>query len=413
MHSNSISDLLSRGVACLEKGQFSDATEWFTKATSADPGSFMAHARLGMTLMQLECYEKAIEVFMRALEIKRVAPVVAHNLGKCYTETNRLELAGRYLRLAIEFRPNYTEALIDLGNVCQKQGNNSKALGYHRKALTIDPSSFVAQHNIGLCLYNDRNLKRAEDAFRLAVKMNPGNSLGVCFLGVILEHQGKYDDAKTFLHIARQGSRFNQCLIESARYAFERGAKARFFSNTADLLRHAVGESSHDGLFLELGVYYGDSLSVIAESTDNIVYGFDSFEGLPESWFVGEEKGSTATEDSGSYSTKGTLPNGPENTILHAGWFEDTLPVFVEENDESVSFMNIDCDIYSSTKTIFEHLKDRIRPGTIIVFDEYFCYPEWRDHEYKAFQEFISDSPFSYEYIAFSYFTAQATVRIL
>ena len=28
-------------------------------------------------------------------------------------------------------------------------------------------------------------------------------------------------------------------------------------------------------------------------------------------------------------------------------------------------------------------------PGTIILFDEYFNYPNWEQHEFKAFQEFV------------------------
>ena len=46
---------------------------------------------------------------------------------------------------------------------------------------------------------------------------------------------------------------------------------------------------------------------------------------------------------------------------------------------------NIDCDIYSSTKDIFDIAGDRINPGCIIVFDEYINYPSWEQHEFKAF----------------------------
>jgi hypothetical protein len=37
-------------------------------------------------------------------------------------------------------------------------------------------------------------------------------------------------------------------------------------------------------LFLELGVFSGQSIWVIAQRTSNLVHGFDSFEGLPEDW---------------------------------------------------------------------------------------------------------------------------------
>src|SRR3712207_9141281 len=41
-----------------------------------------------------------------------------------------------------------------------------------------------------------------------------------------------------------------------------------------------------------------------------------------------------------------------------------------------------DADIYSSTKTVLELLNGRIRPGTILLFDEYFAY--WRSEEHTS-----------------------------
>lgn len=47
-------------------------------------------------------------------------------------------------------------------------------------------------------------------------------------------------------------------------------------------------------------------------------------------------------------------------------------------------------------------LSDQIKKGTIIVFDEYFNYNNWREHEFKAFQEFVKNNQIDYEYLAFT-----------
>lgn len=73
----------------------------------------------------------------------------------------------------------------------------------------------------------------------------------------------------------------------------------------------------------------------------------------------------------------------------------------------------MDCDIYSSTKTIFEFCDDRIKKGTIIVFDEYFNYPNWQEHEFKAFQEFTKSNNIRYEYIGYVKEFEQVAVKIL
>ena len=44
---------------------------------------------------------------------------------------------------------------------------------------------------------------------------------------------------------------------------------------------------------------------------------------------------------------------------------------------------------------------------------EYLMFEDWRDHEFKAFQEFIADRGLRYEYMAFGIFSKQALVRIL
>ncbi|MEO1650873.1 MAG: class I SAM-dependent methyltransferase, partial [Pseudomonadota bacterium] len=62
----------------------------------------------------------------------------------------------------------------------------------------------------------------------------------------------------------------------------------------------------------------------------------------------------------------------------------------------------IDCDLYSSTVTVFENFADRIKPGSVIVFDEYFNYPNWQAHEHKAFCEFVAKHDTSFRYIAYS-----------
>lgn len=140
-----------------------------------------------------------------------------------------------------------------------------------------------------------------------------------------------------------------------------------------------------EGLYLEFGVHSGASIRQIAAVTNNHVYGFDSFEGLPEAW-----NGLQA----GHFTTGGHLPTVQQNVTLIKGWFNETLPGFVEQHKDPVAFVHIDCDLYSSTKTVFDNLKDRFVVGSIIAFDEIFNYGNelWKFHEFKAFCEFLEET---------------------
>jgi hypothetical protein len=145
--------------------------------------------------------------------------------------------------------------------------------------------------------------------------------------------------------------------------------------------------STENGLFLEFGVASGESIRCLSKLKPHVTFhGFDSFQGLPEAWH-GNSIG----------TFKCDVPTVPDNVKLHIGMFEETLPKFIEEYQDNVAFINIDCDLYSSTKTVFKYLGSRIVPGTILRFDEIYGYKEWKDNEYKAFREFLEDTKYRFE----------------
>jgi hypothetical protein len=172
------------------------------------------------------------------------------------------------------------------------------------------------------------------------------------------------------------------------------------------LLAFAVGKAHIEGLWLEFGVYKGKSLRKIAALTGQTVFGFDSFEGLPEDWVLTYRKG--------DFSLKGRLPEGlPKNVRLVKGEFSKSLPPFLSLHPEPVAFLHIDCDLYHSTRTVLTRLQNRITAGTVILFDEFHNYPGWQAHEYRAFMEFIDRSGYSFDYIGFASAYVSVAVRIV
>jgi hypothetical protein len=176
------------------------------------------------------------------------------------------------------------------------------------------------------------------------------------------------------------------------------------FESQRELTEFALGAVRIEGHYLEFGVFTGGTIRFIAKRIgDRTIHGFDSFEGLPEAW-SGFSLGRRA------FDVGGRLPRVRANVRLHRGWFEDTLPEWVTSNPGPIAFIHIDCDLYSSTQTILTLLAGRCVPGTIILFDEYFNYPNWEVHEYKAFQEFVTKHAVKYRYLAFA--RQQVAIRI-
>ena len=176
------------------------------------------------------------------------------------------------------------------------------------------------------------------------------------------------------------------------------------FDSQRELIEFALTETKIEGHYLEFGVYTGGTIRFIASRRPkHTIHGFDSFEGLPEAW------GGFNLSRS-AFDVRGKLPRVPDNVRLHRGWFEESLPPWLKENSGQAAFLHIDCDLYSSTVTILNLLSDRIVPGTVILFDEYFNFPNWENHEFKAFKEFVAKKAVKYTYLGFA--RQQVALRI-
>jgi hypothetical protein len=183
---------------------------------------------------------------------------------------------------------------------------------------------------------------------------------------------------------------------ECAEYAVRRMPAALEFRRREDLWDHAIGRAPADGIIAEFGVWKGESVNHIARRVSpRLVHGFDSFEGLAEDW-------AGWREPRGAFSLRGRMPAVEPNVRLVKGWFDRTLPGFLEESRSNFSLVHMDSDTYESTSTVLGLIGGRIAAGTVLIFDEYFGYRGWKLGEFRAWQEFVGLSGLGYEYLAFS-----------
>ena len=135
-------------------------------------------------------------------------------------------------------------------------------------------------------------------------------------------------------------------LVDSWYYARDKASNATrfFFSGPLDTVSHAIQKADCTGLVMEFGVAFAISINYLAREIGQEIHGFDSFHGLPGSW---------GDLPQGTYSLHGKRPSVLPNVKLNVGLFEQTLPEFVRNHKCNVRLLNVDCDTYDSTKTVF------------------------------------------------------------
>jgi hypothetical protein len=140
--------------------------------------------------------------------------------------------------------------------------------------------------------------------------------------------------------------------------------------------------------FVECGVGKGGCLSMMkyASGKNNKIFGFDSFEGMPNitKEDLGEYNKSNPLIDFGKvgdnlsgginnvYNTFNKLELNMNNVTLVKGFFQDTLQI--QENIDNIggiAVLRLDGDWYNSTKICLEKLYDKVIDGGVIIIDDY------------------------------------------
>lgn len=190
----------------------------------------------------------------------------------------------------------------------------------------------------------------------------------------------------------------------SARFVGQHFLRARNYPHPHDTLRAALALAPSGGMVLEFGVYSGTTLGILAAARTETVFGFDVFTGLPEDWRPGFR--------AGAFVPEGDLPE-VEGADLVVGLFEDTLPGFLDEHPGPVDLAHVDCDLYSATVTVLAQVGPRLRPGAVVVFDEYFNHQNWEIGEHQAWVEHVERTGLTFEYVAYTHDSEQVAVQVL
>ena len=374
-------------------------------AQAVSPQAIMQGLRTAWVNFEAQRFEQAKSICQQIIQAVPAQIDAVHLLGLIALKDGDIEAAITHLSNVVKRDATKPQYIANLGFAYHEQGKLDLAIAAYRRAILIEPRYLDAHYNLHAALIDAKNLAPSIASLEAVTQLNPQDADAIFMLGMLQDYQGNTRAAEAEFEKIQHGDALIKSRLDAWQY-FKDAIKGKLPPVTGSIhatFDLAMQAAKVKGAVLEFGVRHANSTRQLASLAKQDVHGFDSFEGIPEDWH---------DEGKGSYSTRGVIPKVPSNIHLHAGWFDATLPKFLETNAEQARLINIDCDIYSSTKTVLDLLAPRIVKGAVIIFDEYIGNQHWREDEYKAFQEALKTYGWKYEYLAFSFFTKQVVVRI-
>jgi O-methyltransferase len=199
--------------------------------------------------------------------------------------------------------------------------------------------------------------------------------------------------------LRRMYRRYVSPVIRDQHY-FEHTARKEFFRCAFS----ALSFNGIDGDYVEFGCCGGVTFRLAYKYARKYkhnckLWAFDSFCGLPPKslpedehpvWVQGTM--SIALDEFKKICREGNIPDSDCHVV--AGYYDQTLSNPCGKSlPTNICMAYIDCDMYSSTKTVFEFLMPRLKHGMIMAFDDYYCWSSTQvSGERKACADFFKDN---------------------
>lgn len=183
------------GIIGLDVQRLDLAEELVRAAISEQDNNPNFHFTLGRILNRQDKKEDAISQYKRALDLKPDYTDALNNLGTVLLSTNRIDEASNIFSKILEKNPVDFNALCNSASILYKQEKYEESIEIYQKALKIDPTNANIYHDIGLSLEFQNKIDEALEYFKKAVEHKPDYIDAILNMGNIYRHKGKQNEA--------------------------------------------------------------------------------------------------------------------------------------------------------------------------------------------------------------------------
>jgi len=126
-------------IACGKQEQYEQAERILEAALLRKPDSIEVVRALAMFALDQRQADRALKYHLRLMELGDKSAEVRHNLGLLYHNSGDLKKAMAEYEYALLTRPDFAEALLNLGNALKATGKEEAARDHWVRALEIKP----------------------------------------------------------------------------------------------------------------------------------------------------------------------------------------------------------------------------------------------------------------------------------
>jgi tetratricopeptide (TPR) repeat protein len=158
-----------------ERQRLQSAAEQAAKLARDDPKNFDAQFKAGMASLEAGDAEGAIDFLTRANELRPTDYETLVRLGNANFEAERLDVAERWYKEALQKKPEDVSVRSDLGLIYfkSKPPKTDKAIAELRRALEYDSENVIVLYNLTLVLAQTNDFDGAEATLARLEKLNP------------------------------------------------------------------------------------------------------------------------------------------------------------------------------------------------------------------------------------------------
>ena len=167
------SDALDDALSLVHAGSFAQAEALAREVVGRDPGNAQAYYVLGLSSLFQNRHADALERIEQALELDRTNAQYHFARAACLAASGRADAAIAAYRKALEFRPQFFEALANVGNLLERSVRFAEAAEAYRRALELRPDEVFVLNGLGACEIAIGRPKEAAEVLKRAVRLKP------------------------------------------------------------------------------------------------------------------------------------------------------------------------------------------------------------------------------------------------